>query len=387
MRIGKTLSGNRLIYKQHVHVMFMKRLIALIVAALLLTSIAAAHFYRTFNPQIDIHQWPYKKKMVFVITCDDISSGYPHEYFEEILDTFEKYGVKCTFFVIPYHGEWDLLTESPSFVTMLHTAEEKGHEIALHGYAHYTDEFVCSPDNQAQLLEKALAIMEDAGFEVKGFRAPCLKTTEETPEILKKYNFVYDSSTFGESGDVVYEGSLPEIPSGYEYTWYITEDELPEKLVQAKNDFLAQYKKGSVFSIVTHMKAVNEGSGIHFLEDFLSFVREEDVWNFTLLELVEWNQQQQEVKWESEKTLTGGDITFQNIPQGLAVAVRLPHYYSLKDVPPGVEVTTHADSDTQIFELVFLEDFVYITLSFGLTYASPVHNEAVILHQLRNLIS
>ena len=132
------------------------------------------------------------------------------------------------------------------------------------------------------------------------------------------------------------------------------------------------------------MKAVNEGSGLHFLEDFLSFVHEEDVWNFTLLELVEWKRQQQEIRWESKKTLTGGDITFQNIPQGLAVAVRLPHHYSLKDIPPGVEVTTHADSDTQIFDIVFLEDYADITLSFRLTYESPVYNEVLILHQLQD---
>lgn len=363
---------------------------ALALAAVLLTALAAAHFYRTFDPHINVYTWPYKKKMAFTITCDDISSGYPLEYFEEIVAALENHGIRATFFVIPYHGEWDLLTESPEFVEALHTAESKGHEIALHGYAHYEDEFVCSPEEQSQLLEKALAIMDEAGFVVEGFRAPCLRATPETQNILKEYDFVYDSSAFGDSGEILLEGDLPQIPSGHEYTWYIAEEELPEKLALAHQEFETKYNEGSIFSLVTHMKAVNEGEGMNFLEDFLSYAAEKDVWNFTLLELAEWELSRQNVTWDSRKTFTGGEITFQNVLQGLGVEIELPLHYSLKNPPEGVEVSTDIRDQTRIFEVTFHQDFEEITVSFGLTYGSPdsnMDNELLILCSATDSIS
>jgi predicted deacetylase len=369
------------------HEVTMKKLYALLLAAVLLASIATTHFYRTFDPHVHIHKWPYKKKMAFTVSCDDVSAGYPHHYLDEIEDTLDKYGVRATFFVIPYHGQWDLLTDYPSFVDALHKAEEKGHEIALHGYAHYEDEFVCSPEEQIQALESALSIMEEAGFTVKGFRAPCFKATSQTAGILKEYNFVYDSSTFGESGDVSLEGVLPEIPSGYEYSWYITGEELPKMLDQAKMDFETQYSQESIFSLVTHMKAVNEGEGIPFLEDFLLYVIEKEVWNFTLEELVEWTLKFQEVTWESKKTITGGEITFEHIPQGLSAEIDLPLHYRLKDIPQGVEVITKRENETQKVELVFHHYFEEVTVSFVLSYENQVNNEVLILRNPSDLNS
>lgn len=356
------------------HEVTMKKLYALLLVSVLLASIATIHFKRTFDPDVHIHKWPYKKKVAFIVSCDDVSAGYPHQYLDEIEGTLDKYGIKATFFVIPYHGEWDLLTEYPSFIDTLQRAEEKGHEIALHGYAHYEDEFVCSPEEQIEALEKALSIMEEAGFTVKGFRAPCFKATPQTAGILKEYNFVYDSSIFGESGDVSFEGVLPDIPSGYEYSWYITGEELPEMLNQAKIDFETQYSKESVFSLVIHMKAVNEGEGISFLEDFLLYVSEKEVWNFTLEDLVEWTLNLQEVTWESRKTITGGEITFEHIPQGFSAEIDIPLHYRLKDIPQGVEVITKREDETQKVELVFHHDFEEVTVSFVLSYENQVNN-------------
>ncbi|MBU7018764.1 MAG: DUF2334 domain-containing protein [Theionarchaea archaeon] len=366
------------------HEVTMKKLYAFLLTAALLTSIAAIHFNRTFDPDVSIDKWPYKKKMAFTVSCDDISAGYPHQYLDEIEDILNRYGVRITFFVIPYHGEWDLLTDYPSFVDTLNRAEEKGHEIALHGYAHYEDEFVCSPEEQVQALENALSIMEEAGFTVKGFRAPCFKATPQTAGILKEYNFLYDSSTFGESGDVSFEGVLPEIPSGYEYSWYITGEDLPEMLDQAKMDFETQYSKESIFSLVIHMKAVNEGEGMQFLEDFLLYVNEREVWNFTLENLVEWTLNLQEVTWKSKKTITGGEITFEHIPQGLSAEIDLPLHYRLRDIPEGVEVITERENETQKVELVFHHDFEEVTVSFMLSYENQINNEVLILRNPSN---
>jgi predicted deacetylase len=352
----------------------MKKVYAFAVVCILLTGIAAAHFHRTFNPHVTVYKWPHKKTIAFTVTCDDISAGYPLEYFEEIQSLFETYGVRGTFFVIPYHGEWDLLTDSPQFVEALQKAEARGHEIGLHGYAHYEDEFVCSADEQRQLLKKAVPIMQKTGVTVKGFRAPCLKATDDTLEVLEEFDFLYDSSTFGESGESSFEGALPEIPSGYEYTWYIRAEELPQKINEAKQDFLEKYAEGTVFSLVTHIKAVNEGEGIHFLTDFLSYVRTKDVWNATLIELVEWEKSVQNVTWESRKTLTGGDIIFHNIPAGMVAEIRVPLRYKVKDLPQRTVITTDAIGNERIIELTCEKPFDEITIPFVITYTSPAHH-------------
>lgn len=356
----------------------MKKLAALVLVITLSTSMVAAHYIRSFDPHVVVSAWPHGKKMAFAITCDDISAGYPLEYFDEIESTLETYGFRATFFVIPYHGEWDLLTESPALVRALHAAQDRGHEIALHGYAHYENEFTCSPEKQEKLLEKALSVMGEAGFNVKGFRAPCLKETAQTQNLLKKYGFVYDASVFRESGEPSLEGELPEVPSGHEYTWYLDEKELVGNLALATLESEIQYRKGSVFSLVIHMKAVNEGEGITFLEQFLPSMAEKKVWNCTLLELVEWEMRVQKVKWEKRKTITGGEITFENVPRGLTVEIGLPHNYQLKDLPEGIDVT---DTGQSLFTLTFDQDFEKVTLSFGLTYKSlpETDNELAVL--------
>jgi predicted deacetylase len=357
----------------------MKKLGALVLACVLIISGAALHLRRTFEPDITLCTWPYNHQIAFTVTCDDISAGYPLEYLEEIQAILETHSIRATFFVIPYHGEWDLLTDSPPLVEKLQEIQAYGHEIGLHGYAHYENEFVCSPEEQRLLLEKALPILKEAHLTVKGFRAPCLQATDETQSVLKAYNFVYDSSVFGESENPSFEGDLPEVPSGYEYTWYITEEELSDNLAKAQQDFSTKYQEGSVFSLVTHMKAVNEGEGIHFLEDFLSFVTTQDVWNPTVLQLVEWDMRLQEVTWESRKTLTGGEITFCTIPEGLVVRICLPPHYAVKDLPQGVTMTSFTEGQSRGIELTFTQQCENVVIPFVLTYTDDLNNELLIV--------
>lgn len=338
----------------------MKKLAALLIVAILSTSLAAAYFYRPFEPRITLHPWPNDARMAFVITCDDVSAGYPLTYFTDIESVIESHNFRATFFVIPYHGEWDLLTRSPQFVDALHSAEKKGNEIALHGYAHYPDEFLSSLPEQEETLKKALAIMHEAGFVMKGFRAPEFKSTPETLSLLKKYNFLYDSSVFSSSGEVSLEGELPQVPSGHEYTWYIDEKECAGNVTLAKIECESKYRSGGVFALVVHMKAVNEGEGIRFLSEFLSYMAEKEMWNPTLRELVEWELQMKKVTWENRKTLTGGEITFYNVPKGLVVDIDLPSHYDMEAPDAAVAV----EGNTLTFE----ESYEEVTIPFVIRY-------------------
>jgi predicted deacetylase len=349
----------------------MRKLTAFIVVSAVLSCFFLSglilYITRPFDPEITVYPWPYGKEGVFTITCDDISTGYPLEYFTDIVALLEDHGLKATFFVIPYHGEWDLLTDSPEFLEALHDAEEHGHEIALHGYAHYENEFLCSPEEQETLLVKGLEIMYKAGFSVKGFRAPCLQETRDTPTILEKYGFLYDTSYFGESGEIR-AGSIFQMPSGHEYTWYISEEETADSVLLAQGEFLKNYAQGSVFSFVTHMKAVNEGGGMEVLDQLFSFISTFDVWNGTLLELVQWEKARGAVTWDQQKTISGGEILFSNIPEGLTMEIVLPDSFHMEDIPPGIRVIPLQDMDT--YRIIFEEAFQSVTLGFTRLHGS-----------------
>jgi predicted deacetylase len=348
----------------------MRKVFAVFLVLVLVTGVGIAHYSRAFNPSITIATWPHNKSMAFTIACDDVSSGYPLEYLQEIRSLLNSYNVKATFFVIPYHGEWDLLTKSPQLVQELHELTEDGHEIGLHGYAHYQNEFVCQPEKQRELLEKALDIMNQAGITVKGFRAPNLQCTDETPFILKEYNFVYDSSIFGESGEPVVGGPLPRVPSGHEYTWYLSEEDYHEKLSLAEKEADTKYREKTVFSVMMHMKAVNEGEGMKLLDELLSYVTERDVWSCTLLELVEWEKAVHNVSWDARKTLLGGEITFYNVPEGLSLTVTLPSYYAFDLSENGIDITCHRDDKTCEVAVCFEKSFDKVTLPFTLSSGS-----------------
>ena len=106
-----------------------------------------------------------------------------------LLDLYDKYGVKATFFYIANFAK-----QYPEIVKMV---QEKGHEIACHGLTHQHDKAfdVMSYSEQLEHLKTAKKILEDiAGKEVASFRAPALRVNFDTPKALIESGFKYDSS-------------------------------------------------------------------------------------------------------------------------------------------------------------------------------------------------
>lgn len=106
-----------------------------------------------------------------------------------LLDLYEKYGVKATFFYIANFAQ-----QHPEIIKI---AQEHGHEIACHGLTHQHDKaFDVMPfDEQLEHLTNAKKILEDiAGEEVVSFRAPALRVNFDTPKALIEAGFKYDSS-------------------------------------------------------------------------------------------------------------------------------------------------------------------------------------------------
>lgn len=110
---------------------------------------------------------------------------------QRILDMFDEYGTKATFFVLGCVGE-----RHPELVQAIH---KHGHEVASHGYSHrriYTQ----TPAQFREETRKAKRIVEDiVGQSIIGYRAASYSITSESLwalDILAEEGFNYDSSIF-----------------------------------------------------------------------------------------------------------------------------------------------------------------------------------------------
>ncbi len=132
------------------------------------------------------------KNAYFLFTCDVEYAG-PNTAegvmaFMEMLDNFN---IQGTFFVT-----YRILKE---YTDIVHQISKNGHEVASHGYSHPFNEnnfrYLTSLSKEEIETEIALSFQKfgDFGFEVKGYRAPALKTNDYAVECEKKW-FHYDSS-------------------------------------------------------------------------------------------------------------------------------------------------------------------------------------------------
>jgi len=107
-----------------------------------------------------------------------------------LLDLFDKYDAKATFFTLGYIGE--------KFPDLIKEIDRKGHEIGSHSYSHL-DLRKNSKEKIEEDIVKSIDILEKIiGKKINGFRAPFFSLDRNSfwaLEIIEKY-FKYDSSIF-----------------------------------------------------------------------------------------------------------------------------------------------------------------------------------------------
>lgn len=108
-----------------------------------------------------------------------------------LLDILEKYGVKTTMFLL---GKF-----SDKYMEIVRRIDEKGHEIACHGYGHI-EIFKQNYKSFKLDVEKSKDSIEQIiGKPVVGYRAPdfsIMNSTLWALEVLAELEFQYDSSVF-----------------------------------------------------------------------------------------------------------------------------------------------------------------------------------------------
>jgi peptidoglycan/xylan/chitin deacetylase (PgdA/CDA1 family) len=124
-----------------------------------------------------------------------------------LLDLYDKYGVKATFF---YTGHIARLY--PDVVKM---ACNRGHEVGSHGLTHEVSQAfdVLTPEQQLDHLRQSKQILEDIiGDEVVSFRAPAARVDERFPMIMKEAGFKVDSSVASQRFDMMFSfGALKKL--------------------------------------------------------------------------------------------------------------------------------------------------------------------------------
>jgi len=110
---------------------------------------------------------------------------------ERLLDLFDEYAVRGTFFVLGWVAE-----RHPALVR---TITGRGHELASHGYAHRLV-YEQTPDVFREDVRRSKALIEDlSGRRVNGYRAPSFSVTERSLwalDVLLEEGYRYDASIF-----------------------------------------------------------------------------------------------------------------------------------------------------------------------------------------------
>ena len=114
-----------------------------------------------------------------------------------LLDLYEKYDIKSTFFFTGYIAKL-----YPEIVKMI---IPYGHEVASHGLSHTKENgFDVMPlEKQIRHLKESKKILEDiCGSEVISFRAPALRVSDDTAIALTESNYKIDSSVASQRFDM-----------------------------------------------------------------------------------------------------------------------------------------------------------------------------------------
>jgi len=152
-------------------------IIALILISLVVIAIPFSTQVRTSaNPNVIYNGNTSQNKVCFMVNI-----YWGTEYINDMLDVFDIYDVKTTFFV---GGSW--------FAKNVELAQEiykRGHEIGNHGYNHKDHDKITEQQNYDEIHKTHLLVSANLGVEMNLFAPPSGAFNDTTIQVASKLNY------------------------------------------------------------------------------------------------------------------------------------------------------------------------------------------------------
>ncbi|THU77006.1 glucose 1-dehydrogenase [Dendrothele bispora CBS 962.96] len=121
---------------------------------------------------------------------------------DRILNLFDKYQIKATFFIPAHTVE--------SFPVGVGKIRDGGHEIGLHGYTH-EHASALTPTQERDILTKSIQVITDfTGKKPRGWTGPHWETSPNTIRFLEEFGLEYDHSHMHHDSQLYYLPYPPE---------------------------------------------------------------------------------------------------------------------------------------------------------------------------------
>ncbi|MFQ5815502.1 MAG: polysaccharide deacetylase family protein [Candidatus Hydrothermarchaeaceae archaeon] len=242
----------------------------------------------------ELSNWPHGHTSAVAITFE--TERATDDQLEALVDILQNKGVGATFFVIPGYYQ-----ENPGALDLL-----REFEVANMGW--YQTRWRDSPltrEFQDEQITRAHEWLTGKGFEVRGFRAPFLKSTSETYDILHELGYAYDSTEY--IGFMPYKiGNIVEIPLSVNYDLYWDEPSMNFSTGPAYIAFQKSHDESGLFTFYGHASRTYE-----HLEDFntlLDYVGKRNVWFASASEVADWWNKREQLELRTED----GAVTVRN---------------------------------------------------------------------------
>ena len=250
----------------------------------------------------------------------DLSRGLSagNEGIPRMLQLFEDEGIDTSWYVPGHTIE--------TFHEEVQAVADAGHEIGVHGYSHENPTDL-SREQEDQILGLSIDLVEElTGEKPVGHRASWWEFSENTPDLVEKYDFLYDSSLMerefepgymrkGDSWEKIDHDQDPDSwTTPYEYgeetdvveiliSWYC--DDIPamlfikqplyhagyknpemmyEQYYKRQFDYLYNRRGAGVYTFTIHPDLHGLPHMIPHLEEFITYVKAHENAEFTTLE-------------------------------------------------------------------------------------------------------
>jgi len=310
------------------------------------------------NDDISLGLYPGENRSASIFTNDDLCGVTPPGAIESLRKRMKELGVRGTFFVIPDHLGENILRPGDPRVELMKKLRADGHEIAQHGLAHYCEKnrgrgvkmgaemLFLSVEEQVERLKEGRAILTSLGFPPRGHRCPCFSGNERTFQALDQLNYLYGSDLDlpPTNPRTIFMPALsrrlmyPYHPFGMKLLEITSQTDPTVRLAKTMMVFKRYHSRGGVFVFLTHIPQISEPKNLERLTDFLTYLKGEDTWICTMVELSEWWLAREGLKVKTEAVADTLVITFNNLSP-----------YSLKNIAITFKET---GSDLQKYRIV-----------------------------------